>query len=105
MIALPLSITDALKLTNLGIKREVENERRRLEREHEMYVLRLILSHLQHPQARPSQLVPEDDASCYGQFYPEISATSGYQNPIYQINPSVDDKLINSNAARLTTLC
>lgn len=35
MIALPLSIKDAMKLTNLGIKREVENERRRLEREHE----------------------------------------------------------------------
>ena len=68
IIALPLSITDALKLTNLGIKREVENERRRLEREHEMYVLRLILSHLQHPQARPSQFLSEDDASCYGQF-------------------------------------
>ena len=82
MMVLPLSITDKLKLKSLGIKREVENERRRLEREHEMYVLRLILSHLQHPQARAIQFVPEGNASCYGQFHPEISATSGYEIPI-----------------------
>ena len=42
---------------------QLENEKRRLEKEHEMNVLRLILGQ-ERPPVRPGQFVPNDNASC-----------------------------------------
>jgi len=65
---------------------QLENERRRSEREHEMNVLRLILNH-GHVSMGPIHYTPNDH---WGQSYPRMSANSMYQ-PCIPTHSGVDN--------------
>ena len=79
---------------------QLENERRRSEREHEMNVLRLILSH-GHVSTGPIHNAPNDN---WGQNYPGMSANSMCQSCI-PTHSSVDNiSVSDSDGSTFATL-
>lgn len=83
---------------------QMENERRRLEREHEMNVLKLILSHQERPSTGPSHYVPNDNVSGFGHFYPGMSATPMYHSSI-PMHPGLENMSVSdSDGSSYTTL-
>ena len=58
----------------------MENERRRLEREHELNMLKLLLGHVDRPPMGHQNYFHQDSIASFPQSYQGMSATPMYQS-------------------------